>query len=144
MTNLTLTSQVRAVEQELTRTEQRADTLARMLALERTALADLQNPNAQRVGVNDGAVVVSNDRLYIALHDLPMPPHGRVYQAWTLARGARAMTPSVTFIPDSRGVAVVALQDIDASHTSQVAVSIEPISGSKSPTSGLLFEVALQ
>lgn len=142
--NLNLTSQVRELQVQASRNDQRASSLARSLAAERTALADLQNPNAQRFDVPSGQVVASNDRLYIVLHDMTMPPRGKVYQAWTLERGAKAMTPSVTFIPDSRGIAVVALQDVAASTTTEVALSVEPESGSRAPTSGLIFNVQTQ
>jgi hypothetical protein len=128
----------------LSRGDERSSSLARRLAMERTALADLENPNAQRYDVPSGQVIASNDRLYIVMHGMAMPPRGKVYQAWTLERGAKTMTPSVTFIPDGRGIAVVALQDVPASATTEVAVSIEPESGSKSPTSGLIFNVQTQ
>jgi hypothetical protein len=142
--NLNLTSQARQLQVQATRSDLRATSLARRLAAERTALADLQNPRALRYDVPSGQVVVSNDHLYIVMHDMPMPPHGKVYQAWTLARGARAMSPSVTFIPDNRGIAVVALQDVAAAATEDVAVSVEPEAGSRSPTTSLLFEVQTQ
>ena len=29
-------------------------------------------------------------RLYIAMHDMPMPPKGKVYQAWTMTKARRA------------------------------------------------------
>ncbi len=142
--NLNLTSQIHDLERRLATADQSATANARRFAAERTMLADLQNPKAQRFDVTGGQVVISNDRVYIVLHDMPMPPRRRVYQAWTHSRGAKALMPSVTFIPDSRGIAVVALDDVAASKTDEVAVSIEPESGSKSPTSALVFQVKTQ
>jgi hypothetical protein len=142
--NLNLTSQVRDQQRQLASNDQRTTDLARELAAERTALADLQNPHAERFGVASGQVVSSNDRLYVVLHDLRMPPRGKVYQAWTVTSGSKTMTPSVTFIPDRLGIAVVALQDVDAARVGEVAVSVEPESGSKAPSGAFLFEVQLQ
>lgn len=143
LNNLSLTSQLRQAQTQIERSSQRSTMLARTLAVERTALADLESPQAQRYGSGNGQVVSSNDRLYVLLRNLPMPPRGKVYQAWTLQRGAQAMTPSVRFIPDLHGIAVVALDEVAASHTSAVAVSIEPDAGSKAPTSPLVLDVAL-
>ncbi|MHB8432821.1 MAG: anti-sigma factor [Candidatus Tyrphobacter sp.] len=143
LNNLSLTSQLRQVQAQIERSSQRSTMLARTLAVERTALADLENPQAQRYGSANGQIVASNDRLYLLLRNLPMPPHGRVYQAWTQQRGARAMTPSVRFIPDPHGITVVALDQADATHTNAVAVSVEPDSGSKAPTSALVLDVTL-
>jgi anti-sigma-K factor RskA len=44
------------------------------------------------------------------------------------------MDPSVTFVPNQHGVAIVALP-VDATTTQAVAVSVEPYGGSKAPTS---------
>lgn len=141
--NLNLTSQVRDLQRQSAGADQRAADLARELATERTALADLQNPRAQRFDVSSGQVVSSNDRLYVVLHELRMPPRGKVYQAWALLRGSKDVTPSATFIPDRLGIAVVALQDLDAARVSEVSVSVEPESGSKSPSGAFVFQVQL-
>ncbi|HEY4442164.1 MAG TPA: anti-sigma factor [Candidatus Elarobacter sp.] len=105
---------------------------------ERLMIGDLAAPDAKRYDVNDGIVVVRGDRLYLALSKLPPPPKGKVYQAWTLAKGAKAMQPSVTFAPNAEGVAVVALP-VDASRLGAVALSVEPDGGSKAPTSKPTF-----
>jgi hypothetical protein len=143
LSNLALTSQVRELQTQIARNDQRASELERTLALERTELADLMNAQARRYDVSGGQVVASNDRLYILLQGTSMPPRGKVYQAWTLARGARLMTPSVTFIPDAHGLVVAALPDVDATRTSAVAVSVEPESGSRQPTTTLIFDASL-
>lgn len=99
---------------------------------ERT-LADLVNQKAKRYIVPGGEIVRSDNRLYIAMHDIAPPPKGKVYQAWTLPKGSKTMVPGATFVPDKRGVAIVAL-GVDASKQHAVAVSIEPPGGSKAPT----------
>ncbi len=143
LTNLTLTAQLRQSQSDGARDAHQAAVISRELAAERTALADLQSPQAQHYQSGNDEVVSSNDRLYVLMRNLPMPPRGRVYQAWTLARGAHAMTPSVSFIPDLHGIAVVSLDDVDASRTGAVAVSVEPEPGSKSPSSRLVLDVTL-
>lgn len=97
-------------------------------------VADLSNPHAQRIAVPGGEVVRVDGRLYLAMQDMPAAPHGKVYQAWTLPKGSKTMVPSVTFVPDRRGVALVPVS-VNASNDAAVAVSVEPPGGSRQPTS---------
>ena len=143
LNSLALTSQVRQLQSEIARSDDRVMMYARALAIARTTLADLQSPQAQRFGSGNDQVVSSNGRLYLLMRGLSMPPRGRVYQAWIVARNATSMTPSVTFIPDPHGVAVVALADADAARTREVAVSTEPEGGSRAPTGRLVLDVSL-
>ena len=101
-------------------------------------LADVRSPIAKRYPITDGEVVVVHRAIYFTLVDLPSLPEGKVYQAWTLKKGAKNMAPSVTFSPDARGVALIAIP-IDSSTTSAVALSVEPAGGSSQPTSTPLF-----
>ncbi len=105
---------------------------------DRQMLTDLVSRDARRYEVPQGAVVVRGDRVYFALSKLPALPKGKVYQAWTLPKGAKAVQPSLTFSPNADGVAVVALP-VDASKVGAVAVSVEPEGGSKSPTTTPTF-----
>jgi anti-sigma-K factor RskA len=101
-------------------------------------LADIKSTKAKRYAITGGEIVVAQPRVYITMIDMPKPPPGKVYQAWTLEKGEKAVRPSVTFTPDSRGVALVSIPN--TSHTlAAVAVSIEPEGGSKAPTSTPLF-----
>ncbi len=143
LNSLAQTSQLRQLQSEIARSDDRVMMYARALAIARTMIADLQSPQAQHFGSGDDEVIASNGRLYLSMRNLAMPPHGRVYQAWTLARNATSMTPSVTFIPDPHGVAIVALADADAVRTREVAVSTEPEGGSRAPTSRLVLDVSL-
>jgi anti-sigma-K factor RskA len=102
-------------------------------------IADLTAPDSQRHRFAGGEVVTHGDRLYIATHDLPAPPAGRVYQAWTLAKGAKAVAPSVTFTPDQ---GLVRLPEA-ATTLAAVAISVEPEGGSKQPTTKPIALVAL-
>lgn len=104
------------------------------VAKDESMLADLASDSAQRFPVRGGEAVRAGGRLYLAMHDLPPAPKGKVYQAWTLPRGSKTMVPSVTFAPDNRGVALVAVSS-DAGNDVAVAVSVEPPGGSKQPTS---------
>lgn len=102
-------------------------------AAQAQTIADLAAPDAQRHPFAGGEVLTHGDRLYLAMHGLPAPPRGRVYQAWTLAKGAKSVAPSVTFTPAGGGIAVVRLPEA-ATTIAAVAVSVEPEGGSKQPT----------
>ena len=95
-------------------------------------IADLSAPDAQHYAFARGTVVTRGDRLYLAIRALPPLPTGRTYQAWTLAKGATKMAPSLTFEP-SAGVAVMRLPQ-PATTVAAVAVSVEPAGGSQQPT----------
>lgn len=105
-------------------------------------LADLTAPDSKRMPFHHGEVVMHGPRLYIAMHDMPMPPRGKVYQAWTLARGAKRVAPSMTFMPKASGTTLVALPEA-ATTLAAVAVSIEPEGGSQQPTSKPIALVTL-
>jgi hypothetical protein len=97
-------------------------------------LALVVAPGAKHYPVNAGEVVTSHGRIVLALTHLAPPPDGKVYQAWTLARGAKAMSPSVTFSPNADGTAYVELPE-SARGIALVAVDVEPAGGgSKLPT----------
>lgn len=103
------------------------------LASQQQTIADLTAPDARRVAFAGGEVLTHGDHLYLTMRDLPAPPPGHVYQAWTLAKGAKAVAPSTTFLPGSGGATVVRLPEA-ATTLVAVAVSVEPAGGSKQPT----------
>jgi anti-sigma-K factor RskA len=144
--NISLSAQVRESQSRLAQLNAHAAVAARELARQRTELADLIAPDSQRYPVTaqtaSGEVVKHGNRLYIAMNALPPPPKGKVYQAWTLHAGATKMSPSVTFVPNSSGVAVVPVPTPAASVVA-VAVSVEPDGGSKQPTSKPTFVLKL-
>lgn len=105
-------------------------------------IADLTAPSSQHHRFSDGEVVTNGERLYIAMHGAPPPPPGHVYQAWTLAKGAKKMAPSMTFTPSADRVAMVSLPQA-ATTVAEVAVSIEPDGGSAQPTTKPLMVVTL-
>jgi anti-sigma-K factor RskA len=130
---------------ELAAAQRRAATLQvelaesqRSTAAENRTLTDLLAPDARRYTVAAGTVVVRRDRVYFALSKLAALPKGRVYQAWTASKGSATMVPSLTFTPNSDGVAIVALP-VDATRVGTVAVSVEPEGGSKAPTTTPTF-----
>lgn len=108
------------------------------LARDETMLADLSAANAKRYPVTYGTVVTRGSHIYLALSQLPELPRGRVYQAWTLARGSKTMTPRNTFTPSANGVTLVPLPD-DATHLVAVGLSVEPEGGSRAPTTKPAF-----
>jgi hypothetical protein len=134
--------QVDAMREEIARASAGSATLARSLNSERDVLDDMTAASAKRYRASDGEVVTNGARVYLAMHDLPSPPAGKVYQAWTLPKGSKTMAPSLTFTPDSHGVAVLALP-VDAKATTVVAVSVEPAGGSMQPTSKPVMVVPL-
>ena len=140
--NISLNSEVRTSHAEVALLNAHMVNITRELAHERVALADLIAPDSQRYPVNNGEVVKHGSRLYIAMDALPAPPKGKVYQAWTLHAGATQMSPSVTFVPNAGGVAVVPVPG-NASAVVAVAVSVEPDGGSKQPTSKPTFVLKL-
>lgn len=140
--NVTLTSQLRDAQSKLALSTTRSTQLASNLADERSTISEIMSTESKHYTGVDGEVVTHGGKLYVAMHDLPAPPKGKVYQAWTLARGAKDMAPSVTFVPDSRGVAIVSLP-VDARLTNAVAVSVEPEGGSKAPTTKPVLVVPL-
>jgi anti-sigma-K factor RskA len=101
---------------------------------DRQMVADLVAPDAQHFAVPDGEIIRHGEHLYLVLKKLPTLPKGKIYQAWTLAKDAKAVAPSVTFAPSPTGVAVVALPE-NANGLVAVALSVEPEGGSKAPTS---------
>ncbi len=106
-------------------------------------IADFMAPDSQRHPFRHGEVLMHGQRLYIAMHDMPMPPRGKVYQAWTLAKGAKTVAPSKTFMPAPTGMTVVRLPDA-ATTLAAVALSIEPAGGSQQPTSKPIAMISLQ
>ena len=130
---------------ELAATQRRNASLTTQLAQsqrvagqDRRTLTDLLAPDARRYEVAAGSVVVRGSRVYFAFSKLAALPKGRVYQAWTLPKGAKNVEPSVTFTPNADGVAVVALP-VDATKVGAVALSVEPEGGSKAPTTTPTF-----
>ena len=140
--NLSLLERARSAQTQLAQMQQRSSGLSRDISAERSTIADLVDEHAKRYEASNGEVVKVNGRLYITMHDLSTPPKGKVYQAWTLPKGGKVMVPSLTFVPDSHGVAVVSLP-VEAGSIAAVAVSVEPDGGSKHPTSKPVLVQAL-
>ena len=120
---------------ERTSAEQRSQVA--VLDMDKTAgdarLNALLAPGNKHFAIPQGEVVTRDGHLFIAMK-LAAAPAGKIYQAWTLAKGAKAVAPSVTFVPAANGIAFVELP-VNASGLAAVAVSVEPAGGSKAPTS---------
>jgi len=138
--NISLMGQIKQVQRENATLSERSTALARTLVSERTVLFDMLDSRARHYQIGDGEVITHGDRIYLALHALSEPPRGKVYQAWTLAKGASRPAASPTFIPDARGVALIVLT-ADARTTSDVSVTVEPEGGSREPTAKPLIDV---
>jgi anti-sigma-K factor RskA len=140
--NLSLTHQLRDAKEYAATLERQATTASHSMAEEERTLADITSESARRYNVANGQIVRVGDRIYLAMHDLPTLPPGKVYQAWTLPRGGKVMVPAPTFTPDEHGAVLLTLP-VDAGKTAAVAVSVEPEGGSKEPTSKPLVVQAL-
>jgi hypothetical protein len=140
--NISLLGQLKQEQREIAILSERSTALARDLVQERTALSDVLDTHAHHYPIGSGEIVTHGTRIYLTLHALPEPPHGKVYQAWTRARDATRMSASATFLPDARGAALVVLS-IDARSAAEVSVTLEPDGGSKEPTSKPLMDAAL-
>lgn len=140
--NITLNERVRSAQTQIAQLYGQSNQLHREVALQRTELADLTASDSQHYSVAGGEVVRHGNRLYIAMQAMNMPPRGKVYQAWVMHAGAEKMTPSVTFMPDRTGIAVLPVPGRATSFV-EVAVSMEPEGGSKQPTSKPTFVIKL-
>lgn len=140
--SISLDGQVRALQTQLAAVDTSAKQSSREDASDKAMLADLMSPDATRYALADGSVVVRGSHIYLTLHDLPTLKRDRVYQAWTARAGSSKLTPSSTFSPDPRGVAIVALPD-DARSVRFVAISVEPDGGSKAPTTKPIASASL-
>ena len=140
--NISLNEAERSSKTQIAQLDAQAKMLHREVAAQRTELADLTSSDSQHYSVEGGEVVRHGNRLYIAMDEMGMPPHGKVYQAWVMQRGSTRMTPSVTFMPDRNGIAVIHLP-VQASKVIELAISMEPDGGSKQPTSKPTFVVKL-
>lgn len=131
-------TRVAAFERQAGAAAQRADLATSRAHRLDARLALVLAPGSRHFPVPRGEVIASHDRVVFALRGLPALPKGKVYQAWTLARGATRVAPSVTFTPDSTGVAFVELPERAAALVA-VALSVEPTGGSRMPTSKAKF-----
>jgi hypothetical protein len=140
--NISLMGQIKQQQTELAHLSERSNALARSLTAERTALFDTIDTHARRYEMGNGEVIAHGSRLYVAIHALPQPPRGKVYEVWTLARGATRFAASPTFLPDARGVAFIVLP-VDGRATTEVSVTLEPDGGSREPTAKPLMDASL-
>jgi anti-sigma-K factor RskA len=105
-------------------------------------LADLQSkgsPTFSMTGSGDARLVISDsgDRAVIVASGLAPLDDQHAYQAWTIDSNAD-VTPAPLFRPDASGNVVVALRSLP-DDLDTIAVTIEPRSGSKLPTTPVLM-----
>ncbi len=140
--DMSLLGQLKQQQRDLDHLSARSTALALSLANERTAVLDILDSRARHYSLGSGEVIARGNRMYVELRALPEPPHGKVYEAWTLAKGATRVTPAQTFLPDARGVAFMRLP-ADAHSTADVSVTLEPDGGSQQPTMKPLMSASL-
>jgi hypothetical protein len=132
-------AQIAALQRHVTEQDEAfAETDARARTTQ-ARLALLLQPGNRHFGVPGGEILETHDaRIVLAMQHMPALPAGKVYQAWTLARGATTVAPSITFTPGTDGSAVIELPE-SARNIVAIAVSVEPSGGSKAPTSKASF-----
>jgi len=136
--NFGLRSDLHESQQRVVALQTRIAADRRTVERDRSMLTDLTASDAKRYTVAYGTVVTRGEHVYLALGSLPALPPGKVYQAWTLARGAKAVAPSVTFTPSQNGLTLVPIPE-GAGNLAAVAVSVEPQGGSRQPTTKPAF-----
>jgi anti-sigma-K factor RskA len=136
--NFSLRSDLHEAQQRVATLQTRIAADRRTVARDRGMLTDLTASDAKRYTVAYGTVVTRGAHVYLALATLPPLPRGKVYQAWTLAHGAKSVAPSVTFTPSETGITLVPIPE-DAGSLAVVAVSVEPEGGSRQPTTKPAF-----
>ena len=113
-----------------------------------TVLAALDHtPDARHVsteflaGAASITVVASADAkaAVAVVSGLPQPPDGRTYQLWTIRKGRPR--GAGTFLPDARSHAEVRLAG-RYRRDDVVAITVEPLGGSRRPTTEPLFALA--
>lgn len=138
ISNATMRSELAALRDRNGSMASRIATSDRRIATDRRLFAALLSPDAQHFAVANGDVVRYEGTLLVAMRRLPPLPRGKVYQTWTLAKGATTMSPSITFVPNAKGWAFISLP-VHASDVVAVALSVEPEGGSKAPTTKPVF-----
>jgi anti-sigma-K factor RskA len=136
--NVELRDDLRVAHENGASLQTRVDAETKLASQRQVQLADLFAPDARHYAVTGGEVIARGDHVYIAMRDLPRLPRGKVFQAWTLASGDKAVAPSVTFTSGDGNSVVVALPP-QQRRLAAVAVSIEPEGGSKAPTTKPLW-----
>jgi len=136
--NFGLRSDLHEAQQRVAALQTRLLADRRTVERDRRMLTDLTASDAKRYTVAYGTVVTRGEHVYLALGSLPSLPPGKVYQAWTLAHGAKTMAPSVTFTPSQNGLTLVPIPE-GAGSVAEVAVSVEPQGGSRQPTTKPAF-----
>lgn len=79
-----------------------------------------------------GVVVASAGLLHLDARGLPPAPSGKIYQAWII-RGSQAPIPEPTFAVSKQGDGAVTIP-VSPAAGDVVAVTMEPMGGSKAPT----------
>jgi anti-sigma factor RsiW len=102
-------------------------------AREQRVLADVTASDARRYPFANGVVVTRGARVYMSMRAGVQLPPGRVYQAWTMAKGAKTVKPSITFTVASGSTKMIQIPAV-AQSLALVAVSVEPAGGSLQPT----------
>lgn len=136
-TGVALWRRTNQLEQQVTQLEQRgreADELASVLATDDAELVDVDTDLSGNLRV---AVSDSVDAGIVVADELQPPPDDRVYQLWVIED---EQPRSIGLIGRTTGVLGV-LSDIRGAQA--VAISVEPPSGSETPTGPIVMQAAL-
>jgi anti-sigma-K factor RskA len=99
---------------------------------------DMQTVSANGTTGGNATAVVSrrlNEAVFLAFH-MPATPVGKTYQAWAIGAGNPR---SLGLLMNGGAGSTVPLVLDTLTGTSKIGVTVEPASGSKQPTSGLVM-----
>lgn len=86
------------------------------------------------------ALIIEGQRLLIVASNLQKPPAGREYQIWLTRTDDPKMVSANTLDPDDSNRAVAEFADTQlVSNIAEIAISDEPLGGSKGPTGKKIF-----
>jgi anti-sigma-K factor RskA len=111
------------------------------------AFSFLNQPETRQVNFGDGQPAPPRGKIFVheklgvllIASNLPPLPPGKTYEMWTIPKGG-APRPAGLFQSDTQGTALhISSGPVDAASLGAVAVTVEPESGSSTPTMPLVL-----
>jgi anti-sigma-K factor RskA len=146
------------IQQEVTERDKRIVALEQQLAGARTQLAQaeelydfLRQPATVGVKFGDspaapprGQVFLNRERGVLLLaSNLPPMPEGKIFEMWLVPKGGAAPVPAGLFKAEGGQGVHYRSGPVDMSNLAAIAVTLEPETGSATPTPPILFAAAV-
>ncbi len=115
------------------------------------AFSFLNQPETKEVNFGAGQPAPPRGKIFVhqqlgvllIASNLPALPPGKAYEMWTIPKGG-APRPAGVFQSDAQGTALHILPGpVDSSTLNMIAVTVEPESGSQTPTMPLVFSASM-